>query len=144
MDKLSRFKVGETVYYVEFLDNLGSLLSCYRDLKGSTSYQSWQYEKVDDLHPKDTFKSIKRNMIGRYRVPKLHASDAERILKLICSDVTVSKSKVKKIKRSNRTGEYYCLIKKGKWMPESCLFEVNMAAVEEARYISRLLSRWAK
>lgn len=143
VSEMSHFKKHDTVWYLRYKSDYSEKLNHYIDLNGDIEYYDWDYETVKDLHPKDNFKIYGKKFWPKgVLLPRLPSKDFVLLLKILLTNQYVYTFKVHKIRRSTKTGEFYYRGKRTPWMPETCLFDTERAAILESRRIVRLFKRW--
>lgn len=141
--EIARYKVNENVWCLRYRNEYGEQLYDWVDMNGDNHIIEWDFERLDDLHPKDNFKLFgKKHWPKGMPLPKLPARDFITLVKLLTSNLYIVHFEVRKIKRSTKTGEFYYKGRKSPWMPESCLFDTEQAARLEAEYQSKIIKKW--
>lgn len=143
VSELSHFKVKETVWYLRYRSDFEHKFNQNIDLNGDIEYYDWDFDRPRDLHPKDNFAIFGKKLWPKGTLlPRLPAKDFVMIMKILTSCPHINSMKVRKIRRSTQTGEFYYRGKRTDWMPESCLFDTEKAAVLEARRLVRIFKKW--
>jgi hypothetical protein len=130
---LSKFKVGQTVYWLVFRPVGTPKIS-------PSSCDPWMRRE----HPKVFFdrKIMTPLWKSKRRIPKLHASDFYLITQLVTQRPQVEKFTIKKIRRSRHTGEFSYVNQDGDRMPEKFLFVRRSEAIKERSRLQQMLSEW--
>lgn len=143
VSQLAHFKVKETVWYLRYKSDFEQKFNEYIDLNGDIHYYDWDFDTPRDLHPKDNFSIFGKNLWPKGTIlPRVPAKDFVLVMKLLTACPYIHKLRVRKIRRSTKTGEFYYRGKGTDWMPESCLFDTEKAAVLEAKRLSRIIKKW--
>jgi len=78
------------------------------------------------------------------KLPRLHHLDFEGIVNLLRSELIVEPFQVCDVIRSTDTGEFFYQNGDDEWMPESHLFDSDIAARREKSRIKRMIKRWTE
>lgn len=141
--ELARYKKNESVWLLRYRNEYGDRINDYTDINGLGHYIDWEYDRVNDLHPKDNFKMFgMKHWLKGEPLPRLPAKDFVILVKFLTCNLYITSFEVSKIKRSTKTGEFYYKGKKSPWMPESCLFDTEQAARLEVERQSRIIQKW--
>ena len=97
-----------------------------------------------ECHPKELYTRgpYKKHWSKNQKLPKLHHMDFMGIVPLLTSDLMVEQFNINQIVRSNQTGEFYYGNDNDEWMPQSNLFDTQVAASRERTRIIKMLQRW--
>lgn len=139
--KLGKFQLGQIVWYIRFQNNISKDMHAYIGLNGTIIDNDWELDNPNDLHPKDQF--IIDNKPGwpkGIKLPRLPSIDFYMYTYALLSELMVYEMEVKKINRSNNTGEFYYKCK-DTWLPESSIFETKQAAWLELNRLKKLLKK---
>lgn len=129
--ELSRYKVGESVWWVVFRNS------------EPTPELSEEDRWMENHHPKVLYERGPYLWPGRAKLPKLQHMDFAGIVNLLTSDFCVEQFTVTEVIRSRDTAEFFYSNADDEWMPESCLFCTDIAARRERNRILKLLKKWA-
>lgn len=131
--ELARYKVGDSAWWVSLR---------YRDpLPNLPEEAAW----VLNCHPKVLYEGpYKSNWPFRAKLPRLHHIDFAGIVALLTSEFVVEKFDVCEILRSQDTGEFYCSNQNDEWMPETSLFDTDIAANRERTRIVKMMKKWTE
>ncbi len=129
--ELSKFKVGQTVYWVVLR---GDDMTCISE----SSYPAW----IRIEHPKVLYERKLLPSLGGSRLPKLHASDFFFISQLLSQQPVVEEFKIKEIRRSANTGEFSYLNENDECMPESFLCCRRAEATKERSRLRKMMLEW--
>lgn len=102
-------------------------------------------EWMKDHHPKVLYaRGVYRHLWSRnLRLPKLQHRDFENVVNLLRSKVVIEKFHISDVIRSRDTGEFFYSNGDDEWMPESYLFDSDVAARRERGRIMKLMRKWA-
>ena len=140
MDKIksvletAKYKVGMAVWWVV--------------MRPKSAIKKSEYDQcemiADPCHPKDLFLRgpFKKSWKKSTTLPRLHALDFMTVVNLITSDIMIEPYQITDIIRSNQTGEFIYNNITGEWMPESLLFDSEVAARREQNRIIKMISDW--
>lgn len=132
--ELARYKVGDTAWWVVFRSNAAIPTIAEEDI--------WMTEH----HPKALFergpyKSVwKANSTAQ--LPRVHHADFVLLTNLVTSKLVIEQFTVCDLIRSKDTGEFFYSNCDNEWMPESYLFDTNIAARKEHARLLRMLKKW--
>jgi|2_EtaG_2_1085320.scaffolds.fasta_scaffold00067_41 transposase len=131
--ELSRYKTGETVWWVVFR-NKDSIPDLDEEQKWMVSY-----------HPKVLYERgpYQRLWNSKAKLPKLQHMDFAAMTSLLTSEFRVEPFTIVEVIRSRDTAEFFYSNSDDEWMPESSLFCTDIAARRERNRIMRLLRKWA-
>lgn len=131
--ELSRYKVGETVWWV-VLRNSDPIPAIPED-------DQW----MENHHPKALYERgpYQRLWTSKAKLPKLQHMDFGAIVSLLTSEFKVEPFTIVEVVRSRDTAEFFYSNADDEWMPESSLFDTDIAARRERNRILRLLKKWA-
>ena len=132
--ELSRYNVGDTAYWVILRG---------KELKPLDDEQKW----MEEHHPKVLYDSQgpwRSAWPYRALLPKLHHMDFTEIIALLTSDFVIEEFTIVEVIRSSDTAEFFYSNQDDEWMPESCLFDTDVAARRERSRILKLLQKWSQ
>jgi len=132
--ELARYKVGDSAWWVSLR---------YKDPLPCLSEESaW----ILNCHPKVLYEQgpYKNNWPFRAKLPRLHHVDFAGIVAILTSEFVVEKFDVCEVLRSQDTGEFYCSNENDEWMPETSLFDTDIAANRERTRIIKMIKRWTE
>lgn len=128
--ELAKYQIGDIAYYVAITPQVSM-----PDLREEDCW-------MIGYHPK--------TMYSRYNIwpyhskpPKLFHCDFETIADLLTSKLTTEAFEVKKVHRSQHTGDFIYTDEVGRWMSEDDLFDTDIVADLERHRIYKMISRWA-
>jgi hypothetical protein len=131
--ELARYKAGQIAFWVALrTEEAPPVLprSC-----------RWMME----VHPKIFFDGgpYRKLWPSQAKLPKLHAADFNCVVGLLRSQLVTEEFLIHQVIRSTDTGEFYYSNPDDEWMPESYLFDTEVAARKEQQRVMRLMRKWA-
>lgn len=132
--ELARYRVGDTAYWV-ILRPLESMPQLAEDDK-------W----MENHHPKVLYSRGPAKKLWPYhaKLPRLHHIDFGGIVNLLRSEFVVESFAICDVIRSRDTGEFFYQNSDDEWMPESHLFDTDIAARREKNRVKKMIKRWAE
>lgn len=133
--ELARYKVGDCTWWVT--------LRHKEPVPTLSGEDEWMTK--EDIHPKTLYEHgpYKSKWSLRAKLPRLQHMDFAGIVGLLMSELVVERFDVCDVVRSNDTGEFYYSNRDDEWMPESYLFDTDVAARRERTRVVKMVRRWA-
>lgn len=132
--ELAKYKVGGTVWWVTLR---------YRDpIPELTEEAMW----MRNCHPKALYEHgpYKNFWPLRAKLPRLHHVDFTGIVNIITSEFVVERFNICEALRSGDTGEFFYANQDDEWMPETFLFDTQIAARRERTRVIKMMGTWAE
>jgi len=131
--ELSRYKVGETVWWV--------ILRNTEPVPDISEEDRW----MESHHPKALYERgpYQRLWTSKAMLPKLQHMDFGMMVSLLTAEFKVEPFTIVEVVRSRDTAEFFYSNADDEWMPESSLFCTDIAARRERNRIMRLIKKWA-
>lgn len=130
--ELSRYKIGDIAWWV--------VLRHKKIIKDPVIDEWMLNSHPKSLYERGPFRSMWQ---GNTQLPKLHSIDFALITNMVTQKFETEEFHVNSIRRSTDTGEYYYSNENKEWMPESYLFDSNVAANVEKARLTRMIKKWA-
>lgn len=130
--ELARYRVGDVAWWVT--------LRYLEDVPEISEDNDW----MNNVHPKIFYESgpYRKQWPYKAMLPRLQHSDFTWFVGLLISQFVVEQFNICDIIRSNDTGEFYYSNENNEWMPESYLFDTDIAARRERTRIIKMMRRW--
>jgi len=132
--ELARYKVGDTAWWV--------VLRPKEAVPEIEEDDKW----MTDHHPKVLYERGPYRLVWKSSstalLPRVHHADFTLLTSLITSRLVIEPFVVCDLIRSKDTGEFFYSNSDNEWMPESCLFDTNVAARREQLRLLRMLKKW--
>lgn len=131
--ELARYRITDTPYRVA--------LCAPDDIQELADEDKW----MESNHPKFLFTRGPAKAAWPYRkkLPRLNCHDFNLVVGLLRCRVVVAKFQICEIVRCFNTGEFFYCNPDGEWMPESNLFDTDVAAIREGDRIIKMFRNWA-
>lgn len=129
--QLSKYKVGEELYFVILRSNLG-------DYANSEQAEEWM--TLD--HPKVYFDRKVAKQPAWMKLPMLHALDFKQVTDLLTAKIVVEPFVITNVYRNPNTGEFYYSNHDDETMPERFLFKSRGLAGRERSRIVKMVKHW--
>lgn len=141
VNELSTFKIGQTIWFIKFDDKRADLMHDYVGLDDMVICHNWEFDNPNDLHPKDQFIINKKPGWPKHeKLPRMPSTAFYMLSYILLFDLSVYESTIRKINRSNNTGEFYYKCKTT-WLPEYAVFETKEAAHLELDRLKKLVRK---
>lgn len=129
--ELARYTVGNLVWRVTLQ---------YEPLPDLSEDDFW----MENCHPKVLFEGpYKSHWPKNIKLPRLHCNDFDSIIAILMADLDIEPFEICEVIRSSDTGEFFYCNQDDEWMPESSLFDTDIAARRERTRIMNMMKRWA-
>jgi hypothetical protein len=132
--ELARYKVGDSAWWVTLR---------YKDpIPHLPEGAHW----MQSCHPKALYEHgpYKQYWPFRAKLPRLHHIDFSGVITFITSEFVVERFDVCEVVRSSDTGEFFYSNQDDEWMPESCLFDTQIAARRERTRVVKMMKKWVE
>jgi len=131
--ELAKYQVGDVAYWV--------IMRPQTVMADLAEEDDWML----DYHPKALYTIGPGRKAWPYhsKLPRLHQVDFECIIELLRSKLVVEPFIINEIIRSRNTGEFLYANDDEEWMPESCLFDTDIAANRERNRIKKMINNWS-
>ena len=134
--ELARHRVGDTVWWVVFRQNIDA-----PQIAEDDEWMITHHPRI--LFERGPYKSVWKHSCATAQLPKMHQTDFMLFTNLITSTLLTEEFVICDITRSNETGEFFYSNHNNEWMPEAYLFDsINSARIEQTRLL-RMLKKWA-
>ncbi len=130
--ELARYKIGDVVWWLILRHN--------EPVQELSTEDEW----MTNHHPKILFERGPYRSLWKLKnaLPRVHYCDFTLLTTLITSKLIIEQFQICDISRSRDTGEFSYSNQDGEWMPESCLFDTNVAARNERSRLLRMIKKW--